>query len=600
MQERLVEKNIDERIIESLREIPTTIFSNNPFDSTQSIFIKGEVNKLSEKPEVYFSSKEEGVNKETSNETSNESTIITTSQVKYSLSDYYKAPHNAYLAHNLGVAYLNTGDFQNAIKYLNEAITLKPDFRAAKLNLASAFKMLNQYDKSLEIYEQLLKNNPSDKGTKINLANLYLLKNNLRLAEKYLDEVWIENGNDVDVGNKLAIINLIKRQFRTSISVLKHCINNSPSNSILYNSLGVAYALSQLNKKAIQAFKTSLNISPSYTPALLNLTAVLMKMGELKVALETVEPFSKKFDDLATQDLLAKLYLLNNEPKKSLITLKYLYSRALSLGQSNKELARIINNIGVVYHKMNDFNSAELFYKESLKIYEGESKIIFGNLIDVYFAKKEMESALKYVLYFEQRYPEDKIYLYYKAVYFIIQELIEEAITNLSLYLKYDKYFVGAYGLLCYIYSEYKSDYQSAIKILEEAVLLLPDNEGILNNLAYNYLMMDNISKAESILEKTVNIEKNIFLTATRGLFALKQGNLAHGRYLYNKAIQMSADGNLKIHIEQKKNIEVAKYYVTKGFQTQAVYLLKKVLRMKQSVYTEQAKNLLSSLGSLK
>ena len=421
----------------------------------------------------------------------------------------------------------------------------------------------------------------------------------IQLAEKYLSLVWNDNRNDVDVGNKLAIINLLKGNFNNSVSILRDCIKNSPDNSAIYNTLGIAYVFSKLNKKAIQAFKSSLNLSPSYTPALLNLVERMIRDGQIKEALDITESFCEKFDDSSAREVLAKLYLFSGSYHRCLIVLRQIYSRLIESNSPYGEQARVMNNIGVVYHKMGDLVNAELFYLESLKMSDDDPKIVLSNLIDIYFFTEKLESALKYINRFKQKYPNDKIHLYYQARYSALKNSFVDSIEYLKDFLGHEKRFAEAYGLLSYIYSEIESNYAEAINILDSAMLQLPDNILIINNLAYNYLMINNINKAREILQKVENIDDDIFLTATRGLLALKENNLDYGRYLYNKAIGMSKDLSLKTDIEQKKNIEIAKYFLKQGSRSQAIDLLKKVSISKNTIFTRQAQNLLNSLENI-
>jgi tetratricopeptide (TPR) repeat protein len=585
MQEGIIEKRINERIIEKLGRTPATLFSNNPFDSTKKLSITN--NKiLMDESDFRFNMKTY----------ENQSTLdIDNLGIKYSLQDFNKDKLNPFLANNVGVAYLGIKDYENAKNYFKLSLELNPSFRAAKLNLANLYRQSNNIPKALEIYGELLKSNKNDKGVLINLGNIYLMMVQLSKAENYFNQVWEESKNDVDVGNKLGLLYLLKGSFNKSISILRSCITIAPNNAAIYNTLGVAYTFGSLDKKAIQAFKTSLNLSPSYVTALLNLSEVLIKNNKSKDALDLVEQYCDKYNDLLALDLLARLYLHNENYNRSLIILRKLYKSAIEMNQSSAEIARLLNNMGVVFHRTRDVSKAKQLYLEALST-DKKNRVVLNNLIDISFSNNELDEADKFIETLKLEIPTDDNYLYYKAIYYKEKGDIPNAIKHLEELLYSNKSHTSGYGLLSYIYSESKSNYTKAIQILETGLQYLPYEEVIINDLAYNYLMADEIMKAKEVLERAKNIEDNVFIIATRGLLAIKENNLDLGRYLYNRAINMSKDIILKHLIEQKKNIEVARHNIKAGAYTLASDSLNKVLRDRTSIYSIQAKKLLEKI----
>ena len=105
---------------------------------------------------------------------------------------------------------------------------------------------------------------------------------------------------------------------------------------------------------------------------------------------------------------------------------------------------------------------------------------------------------------------------------------------------------------------------------------------------------------AKAILDQVANVNDNVFLTATKGLLAIKQNNLEEGRRLYNSAYELATGKWLQGRVLQKKNLELAKYYIKNNQKEEAKDCLNKVIEVKigDSVYAEQAEKLLKSLPS--
>ena len=68
------------------------------------------------------------------------------------------APTEAKLYHNLGLAYLRTGDMQKAVITFEKAVELKPDYRDARFALGLTYVDLNRLDDAKRQYEYILEN----------------------------------------------------------------------------------------------------------------------------------------------------------------------------------------------------------------------------------------------------------------------------------------------------------------------------------------------------------------------------------------------------------------------------------------------------------
>lgn len=86
-------------------------------------------------------------------------------------------------------------------------------------------------------------------------------------------------------------------------------------------------------------------------------------------------------------------------------------------------------------------------------------------------------------------------------------------------------------------------EYDSASRILKIGLLANPNDDLILNNLAYVYALSGKIDSAEKMMERVASIqsgvseESKICHIATNGLIQFRKGNIETGRELYIKAI---------------------------------------------------------------
>ena len=85
----------------------------------------------------------------------------------------YATPH--YPLANLGWAYFNKGDYQNARAYLEEALELSPDFFLARLNLGRVHLATGKLHRALALFEKLAPESPQNPVLLLELGKTYRL-----------------------------------------------------------------------------------------------------------------------------------------------------------------------------------------------------------------------------------------------------------------------------------------------------------------------------------------------------------------------------------------------------------------------------------------
>lgn len=106
--------------------------------------------------------------------------------------------------------------------------------------------------------------------------------------------------------------------------------------------------------------------------------------------------------------------------------------------------------------------------------------------------------------------------------------------------------------LATYIASTIFEDYQSSIDIAERSLIPNPNNPILLNNLAFAYAELGQLSEAQSALDRVDNTNSapgdRVCLLATQGLIYYRRGVREQGRAFYRKAIEIAASENLARH----------------------------------------------------
>ena len=568
-------------------EVPTGATPTNPFECADDIVLSGTLTSITKgemtlrpKPTIIFAHQSEEL-----------SQLLKEDQIRNASKDLEKSPGNPFILNNLGLVHRANKNFDKALECFIEAIRIKPDFAIAFLNLGSIYLMQKKYDKALEIYEKLLKGNPSDTRALINIGDIYFKDKKFKEAVEVYNTIIKINPSNIEARNRLALINLINGKPDVAISELRKILQINNSLPSIHNNLGIAYSVIGNHDKGIQAFHVALCLSPNYINALHNLAMSLKLKHELLEAIDLLEEYLQRNENIQTRELLSGFYFENKQYQKSLKNLSLVITNAINNNALSQEIARLYNNIGVVYRTMGDFKNAKDSYFTCVEKIGYSNHVIVENIIELYFGSGNTETAKKYIDILHEQFGTKGLYYYYIALYNFYNGQVENAIKFLNQLLTINEKFPPAYSFLSFIYSEYLNNYKKAISVNEKGIKNLPNNQITINNLAYNYLMNCDIEKAKNILKKIEDVTKNVFLTATTGLLMLKEGNIEEGRRMYNLAAQNSKTETLRRQVLQKKYIELAKYYLNRKDIDSAKTNLEKAIsiKIKNSVYTSQA-----------
>ncbi len=510
-----------------------------------------------------------------------------------------KFPNNPYILNNSGLALMIQNNWSEAQKQFKKVINIKKDFYAAKMNLARCLQNLNRSDEALSIYVNLQKKIPENVNLLMSLAHLYFLKKNLNKSKTFLDTILSLDKNNSVAFNNRAIIHMLETDFDKAISDLRKALSSNTNFADAHNNLGVCYSILGSYNKAHKHYFISLAIDPNCGDAVQNAVICLHKLNRIQESITLLENYlSNNIFDISVRELLAKSTVMMKRYNLSIqqlnIAFKLAKEKYIDAGL-NYNFAHFYNNFGVIYHKWCNFEKAKVFYSKAKEESDIPSEIIYQNLINLYFNINEFKDV-KYLIEEALNYfPNSPQILFLYSRYFFEIKNIDSTIFYLNKIINKKPASINAYALLSFIYCEMRPNYDLAIEIINKGLDLYKNSHALLNNLAYSFLMKNNINQTRIILDSIKGAERNIFFIATRGLLLLKENNVKEGTSLYNRAIHL-AQHNKKLCelIEQKKHLELSKFYLNKGIKEDAKKYLKRLLssKLKSSIYYEQGKYL--------
>ncbi len=157
--------------------------------------------------------------------------------------------HNIH--NNLGLAYDRIGKYEEAIRELNEALRLNPDYIEVHNNLGVTYDRMGMPEEAVNEIKEALKLNPDYTEAHCNLGNIYARSG----------------------------------RYEEAAGELQEALRINPELAIAHNNLGNIYALQKRNEEAIKEFREALRINPDYAPAHNNLGNAYAEAGRFDDAL---------------------------------------------------------------------------------------------------------------------------------------------------------------------------------------------------------------------------------------------------------------------------------------------------------------------------
>jgi Flp pilus assembly protein TadD len=224
---------------------------------------------------------------------------------------------------------------------------------------------------------------------------------------------------------------------------------------------------------------------------------------------------------------------------------------------------QLANDIGVAFFLERDLKKAEHWFSRAIEFRPRKGPLPYRNLARTFTDLEQYEAALHILRRCKTLFGEDKEASLMSAFVHGVLGQYDLVISELTPLLPRDDSDAGVFASLgCYL-ADGRHDFSGAREVLHQAYEKFPNNLLIINNLAYAYLMMENIAAARELLQRhQTRPGTEVTLTATWGLLYLKEGDKQRARTLYIEATKLaSLEGHRSLAetVKQKMHLEFAR-----------------------------------------
>lgn len=231
----------------------------------------------------------------------------------------------------LGVLNKKEGKYQDALKALNSASQIAPDFALTYLQQADIYYSTKDYAWANSALDRYIELSPKDDYSYYMKYKNYIRLKDYNLAQTYIIKAIMMN-NCIDYRIALASVETLLNNPKGAVDALKTIPN--PSGEVL-NEIGQNYLTLKDNEKALKAFQDA-SIKPYARPIYFyNIALVYKNMGDM----ENYDKLIKALDSMnpmTTQDYvdLSGIYLDYAGKNKAIAIL----DKGLKLSPKNKQL----------------------------------------------------------------------------------------------------------------------------------------------------------------------------------------------------------------------------------------------------------------------
>lgn len=147
------------------------------------------------------------------------------------------APNSYRVINNLGMAYADNNDHQQAEKMYQRAINLDPSNPVAYHNLANTYRAIGKIDLAIENYKKAIERDPKFFFSYNALVNIYLESKNYQEARKILENYLNYTNSKIDILFLLAQIAIEEKDFKLALSYLEKALALDPKNQLIQTTI---------------------------------------------------------------------------------------------------------------------------------------------------------------------------------------------------------------------------------------------------------------------------------------------------------------------------------------------------------------------------
>jgi tetratricopeptide (TPR) repeat protein len=196
--------------------------------------------------------------------------------------------------------------FDEAIKYLNNALSLSPNHYQSYYLLAVAYAQKGNNKEAAAAFEKSLELKPGNPKAHLQLATVYRQMNLLDKAEEHYKKSLAIDNNAMASFN-LGVLYYERGELDKALEYVQKSIQKGNRSAEVYNLEGVLLNQSKRYSEAIISFQNVLQIDPGHTVAAINMAVACININNINKAREILLRIRPNVQDPKLKDTIDQL-----------------------------------------------------------------------------------------------------------------------------------------------------------------------------------------------------------------------------------------------------------------------------------------------------
>lgn len=197
----------------------------------------------------------------------------------------------AEICNNIGLCYVQLGNFEKAEDNFVNAIKLNPKLPQIYINLADLYYKAHDYDSGIQLLSQGIYELPDEMILVHFLARFYMEDARLDLAIDELEKILEKQPENYDAYYDLGKVHFELGDYALAADNFENVLEHKKDNEWIYYYLGEAYEANDEVDKALSSFLRAIAVNESFHPAYKKAAILFLARQEYEDAIEYFEDY---------------------------------------------------------------------------------------------------------------------------------------------------------------------------------------------------------------------------------------------------------------------------------------------------------------------
>lgn len=399
---------------------------------------------------------------------------------------------------SIGDAYLNLYKYDNAIDYYEKSLRLEPTQYDLKNRLAEIYLVSGNIQNSIKLWKEIIRNNPKYYDAYYNLVNAFLAKKDTANAKKVLKIYQQKGSNDISILNNVVIIQKKLGQYDKAILLTKKLIKLSNENKYYDLLIELLYINGQENEVDKVTSKWMQADSTELTPYYYRISNYI-KSEKIDSAKNYLKRISSRWKEKWWISNFQALISIEEELADSV---KFYYDRVFSF---NETPAIPYNNYALWLFENKKYNDGIAIIDSALKKFPKNNNLKYIEAL-IYGEMKDRQKAIQIFEMLRSENQNDKDILHNLAILYDQNSQYDKSDKIYEKIIKIDTNDAIAYNNYSYSLAEKGEKLQKALQMSKRSLQLEPHNGIYYDTMAWILFKLGDYQRALAKIDSAINL----------------------------------------------------------------------------------------------